>query len=199
MKMKRKSWSRLDQAVSWLILGLACAGGGVGSGANGEQNEMASHHVAPNPVPYTHSFRVGLRFENGEVTVTSLQRVAMRAPASAPGQPADDQSGVWVELRAEGGRLLYHLTLRTPHLDSLEAFEDEKTGAIRRVPTKPRMAKLDVILPDLPDASEFVLHGAKNMRKSDAASVPLLKMPMSELRRKATQPPRPSSNDPRIR
>jgi hypothetical protein len=160
---------------------------------------MVSHHVAPNPVPYTHSFRVGLRFENGEVAVTSLQRVAMRAPASAPGQPADNQSGVWVELRTEGGRLLYYLTLRTPHLDSLEVFEDEKTGAIRRVPTKPRVAKLDVILPDLPDASEFVVHGARDFREPDALSVPLLKMPMSDLRRKATQPPRPSGNDPQIR
>jgi hypothetical protein len=152
---------------------------------------MASHHVAARPVPYSHSFRIGLQFEAGKVTLISLHRVAMRAPASAPGLPADKQSGVWVELTAEGGEVLYHRPLRSPHLDSLEVFENEKTGDIRRVQSKPRALKQDVILPDLPQAAAMVLYGAKDPRQTQAPSVPLLKIPLRDLRQQAQRAPTP--------
>ena len=114
----------------------------------------------------------------------------MRAPASASGQPADEQSGVWVALRSAGGHVLYHRVLRTPHPDSLEVFEDEKTGAIRRVLTaRPQVMKLDLIVPDLPDASELTLYGPKDPSEPDKPSVPLLQSPMRELRLRATTPP----------
>src|SRR5215469_13458384 len=64
---------------------------------------MSDHHVSSQPIPYTHAFRIGLSLEDGRATVTSAQRVAMRAPASASGQPADGQSGIWVELRGARG------------------------------------------------------------------------------------------------
>jgi hypothetical protein len=151
--------------------------------SNGEEIQMSSHHVAATPVAYTHAFRVGLTFEDGKATISSVQRVAMRAPASAEGLPAEGQSGVWVALKAEDGKVLYHRALRTPQLDSVEVFDDEKTGAIRRVPTTQRAAKMDVILPDLPDAAEFVVHGAASMRDAKSQSVTLLDVKMQELRR----------------
>ena len=155
--------------------------------ANREDAEVSSHHVAARAVPYTHAFRVVVRFVEDRVEVTELARVAMRAPASAPGLPDDDQAGVWVDLASEGGQVLYHRPLRTPNLDSLEVFEDEKTGAIRRVPTKPRAAKLDLILPDLPNAAQFTLYGPKDSLAAHAPSVPLLKIPMHELRQEAAR------------
>jgi hypothetical protein len=79
--------------------------------------------------------------------------------------------------------VLYHRALRTPQLDSVEVFEDEKSGAIRRVPTTRRAAKLDVILPDLPDAAELVLYGPTNMRDAKSQSAVLLSVKMRELRR----------------
>jgi hypothetical protein len=151
--------------------------------SNAEEIDMSSHHVAAPPVPYTHAFRVALSFEDGKATIGGLQRVAMRAPASAPGLPAEGQTGVWVALKAEDGTVLYHRALRTPQLDSVEVFEDEKSGAIRRVPTTRRAAKLDVILPDLPDAAELVLYGPTNMRDAKSQSAVLLSVKMRELRR----------------
>jgi hypothetical protein len=151
---------------------------------------MSDHHVASQPIAYTHAFRIGLSLEDGRATVTSIHRVAMRAPASASGQPADEQSGVWVELRDAGGRVLYHRALRTPHPDSVEVFEDEKTGAIRRVPSaRPRVGKLDVIVPDLPTASELTLYGSEDPSEVHKPSVPVFQSPLQELRRKATTPP----------
>jgi hypothetical protein len=157
--------------------------GAFAAASNGEDIQMSSHHVAAPPVAYTHAFRVGLTFEDGKVTISSVQRVAMRAPASAEGLPADGQSGVWVALKAEDGKVLYHRALRTPQLDSVEVFDDEKTGAIRRVPTTRRAAKMDVILPDLPDAAEFELYGPANMRDAKSPSVRLLGEKMQGLRR----------------
>jgi hypothetical protein len=151
---------------------------------------MSDHHVSSQPIPYTHAFRIGVTLEDGRATVTSTRRVAMRAPASAPGQPADGQSGVWVELRDANGRVLYHRALRTPHPDSVEVFEDEKTGAMRRLPTaRPQVMKFDLIVPDLSDASELTLYGAKDPSEPDQPSVPLLQSPMRELRLRVTTPP----------
>lgn len=151
---------------------------------------MSDHHVSSQPIPYTHAFRIGLSLEDGRATVTSIYRVAMRAPASASGQPAEGQSGVWVELRGAGGRVLYHRPLRTPHADSVEVFDDAETGAIRRVPSaRPRVLKFDVIVPDLPTASELILHGAQDPSEVHRPSVPLFQSPLQELRLKATTPP----------
>jgi hypothetical protein len=151
---------------------------------------MSDRHVPSQPIPYTHAFRIGLSLEDGRASVTSIHHVAMRAPASAPGHPADGQAGLWVELRGEGGRVLYHRALRTPHADSLEVFEDEQTGAIRRVPSaRPRVMKFDVIVPDLPTASELTIYGAQDPSEVHKPSVPLFQSPLQELRLKATTPP----------
>jgi hypothetical protein len=151
---------------------------------------MSDHHVLSQPIPYTHTFRIAVRLEGGRATIDSIQRVAMRAPASASGQPADEQSGARVELRGARGRVLYHRALRTPHLDSVEVFEDEKAGAMRRVPTaRPQVRKFDLIVPDLPDASELILHGAGDPSQPHKPSIPLLRSPMHELRLRATTSP----------
>jgi hypothetical protein len=176
--------------LAFVSLGLAGASGFPVQLSDWKEIVMSDHHVSSQPIPYTHAFRIGLSLEDGRATVTSIQRVAMRAPASASGQPADGQSGVWVELRGARGRVLYYRALRTPHPDSLEVFEDEKTGAIRRVLTaRPQVMKLDLIVPDLSDASELTLYGPKDPSEPDKPSVPLLQSPMRELRLRATTPP----------
>lgn len=157
--------------------------------ADGREIDMSGHHVASPQVPYTHAFRIELSFDGGKARTNEVHRVAMRAPASASAVPVNGQSGVWVELRAEGGRVLYHRSLRTPHLDSVEVFEDAKAGGIRRVPTNRSEAKLDVIVPDLPEASELVLYGPRDLSEAHKSSVPLLRSSMRELRGEATKPP----------
>ena len=183
-------------AVRWFgclaFVSLGLLGAAAFSARLSDLNEvaMSDHHVSSQPIPYTHAFRIVLSLEDGRVTINSVQRVAMRAPASASGQPADEQSGVWVELRGTRGRVLYHRALRTPHPDSDEVFEDEKTGAMRRVPTaRPQVRKFDLIVPDLPDASELILRGAEDPSQPDKPSIPLLQSPMRELRLRATTTP----------
>lgn len=143
---------------------------------------MASHHVGSGPLPYTHSFRVAITIDADGATVTDVRRVAMRAPASAPDSPVEGQSGMWFELRDQDDQVLYHRALRTPHLDSVEVFDDEQTGGIRRVPTERNQAKFDLIVPDLADASHLNLYGARNTAEKHRPSVRLLRVEMPELR-----------------
>ncbi|SDJ46855.1 hypothetical protein SAMN04487926_1534 [Paraburkholderia steynii] len=151
---------------------------------------MSNHHVASTPVPYTHSFRIELTLENGKAEVSAIQHVAMRAQASRPMPRPDEQSGVWVELVDESGHVLYWRSLRMPHMDSVEVFDDEQTGKIIRVPQDRKRVKLDVILPDLPNAAEVILFGAENLSEVRKSSVPLLRVSIPDLRRKAITPPR---------
>jgi hypothetical protein len=59
------------------------------------------------------------------------------------------------------------------------------------VQSKPRALKQDVILPDLPQAAAMVLYGAKDPRQTQAPSVPLLKIPLRDLRQQAQRAPTP--------
>ena len=147
------------------------------------------HHLASRQLPYTHAFRIAVSLDANRATITGVHRVAMRVPASAAGTPAHGQSGIWVELRGADGRVLYHRALRMAHPDSVEVFDDEKTGAIRRVPSaQPRVVKFDVLVPDLPDAAELILHGPRDLSEPHQPSVPLLQSPLHELRLKAAPP-----------
>jgi hypothetical protein len=128
-----------------------------------------------------------------------LQRIDMRAPASQPIIPSVHNTGVWIQLNGRDGQALYQCALRTPQVDSLEVFEDEKSGAIRRVPATRKTAKLDAIVPDLPDVAELVLYGPANLRNLQAPSVPLLRSSSEELRREAARSQQPSGNNPQRR
>jgi hypothetical protein len=144
-----------------------------------------AHHIASTSVSYSHSFRLTFTIHPGRVELVSLARVAMRAPAPATPPPSERQSGFWVELRGDKGELLYHRALRNPLPDSLEVFDDEKNGTIRRVPTNRTEAKFDVIVPDLAAASDVVVHGIPTKSDARGPSRPLIKLSMEELRRTA--------------
>jgi hypothetical protein len=155
--------------------------------SNPKEIDMSGHHhVASRPLPYTYAFRIAVSIDANRATVTGVHRVAMRVPASAAGAPAEGQSGLWVELRGADGRVLYHRALRMAHPDSVEVFDDEKTGAIRRVPSaRSRVVKFDLLVPDLPDAAELILHGPRDLSEPHRPGVALLQSPLHDLRRQA--------------
>ena len=148
---------------------------------------MSELHVASVPVPYTHCLRVSLSLANGTVQIMKVTRVAMRAPASPATPPSRGSSGFWFEVQDGKGKLLYHRPLPSTHLDSLEVF-DEKTGGIRRVANTKGTARLELILPDIPQGAEFVLHGAASPSDRLKASTVLDRRPMDKLREAARTP-----------
>lgn len=159
---------------------------------------MSRVHVASVAVPYTHSLRVtlSLSLKDGKVQLLQAVRVPMRALASPPSPPAKEGSGFWFELRDAHGKVLYHRPLPDPDFASVEVFDDPKSGSIRRVPTKRSETKLDLILPDLPQAAEFVLYGAATSADVQKPSKPLDQRSMDSLREAAqgqSKPPEPQS------
>jgi hypothetical protein len=152
---------------------------------------MSEFHVASVPVPYTYCLRVSLSLANGTVQILKVTRVAMRAPASLGTPPSNESSGFWFEVQDEKGKSLYHRPLPTAHLDSVEVF-DEKSGGIRRVDNKGKgPARLELLLPDIPQATDFILHGAANASDRRKASVVLDHRRMDDLRKAAHIQPEP--------
>ncbi len=144
---------------------------------------MTSHHLGSAPVPYTHSLRVEITVDDNGATVTRVQRVQMRAPASLPIESTENQTGLWFELRDGKNELLYQRALRTAHADSVEVFEDPQGGSIHRVMSARPPAKYDLIIPDLGEATHLSLYGAADRSQPRQPSVRLIHVSMPELRR----------------
>lgn len=148
---------------------------------------MSKAHLASSPVPYTHCLRLTLSIDNGSVQLLKVTRVAMRALAADPAPPAAGTSGFWFEVTDPNGKVIYHLPLPHSDLDSVEVFDDPQGGAIRRVPRSrggPR--KVELIVPDLPAAAIFTLHGTPRGAQRREPSIALFQHAMDGLRRIAT-------------
>ena len=143
---------------------------------------MSNLHIGSAPAPYTHSLRVTFSLGAGQVTVVKALRVAMKAPAAPPSPPAKNGSGFWFEVRDKDGGLLYHRPIPHGGFDSIEVFDDPKSGAIRRVPTAKPNPQVELIIPDLPGATEFTLHGPERLADRRKPSAILDRRQMEHLR-----------------
>ena len=144
---------------------------------------MAQVHQAQ-PAAYSHTLRVTFAYDGDKLTVASVKRVAMRAPAPATPPPHEGQTGYWLEVCDAQGMLLYHRPLHDPIRQDIEAFGDKPGDPIHRVPVQHPKGEFEVLIPDLPRASDFVLHGPPT-GKPEARSTVLSRHALAELRRMA--------------
>ncbi|MBZ5512246.1 MAG: hypothetical protein LAN70_13910 [Acidobacteriia bacterium] len=143
---------------------------------------MSKVHIASSTAGYTHSLRVTISLASGTVKVLKAMRVAMRAVAPPPSPPTEDSSGYWFEIRDKNGKLLYYRPLPHGDPESIEVFDDQKRGTIRRIPATKPERKIELIVPDFPDAAEFTLHGPKIRADRTKPSAVLNRLPMEHLR-----------------
>ena len=104
------------------------------------------------------------------LSVCSGSICALRAPVTPP--PQEGQTGYWIELRDAQGTLLYHRPLHEPIRQDIEVFGDKPGDPIRRVPARHPKGEFEVLIPDMSQGAEFVLHGpptGKPMSQSDGA------------------------------
>lgn len=143
---------------------------------------MSKTHYGGQPLTYSHALRVTLSFASGRISELKATRIAMRVPATLETPPPENGAGYWFEVRDAGGRLLYCRPL--PHGDpgSIEVFDDPEGGGIRRVPVARRETKVDLLVPDFPEAAEFTLHGPERPADRRKASAVLGRRPMDQLR-----------------
>jgi hypothetical protein len=164
----RKAWCFLCLVVpviAWLVQ---------------EGTPMAQVHHA-RPIDYEHVLRVTIAYDGDRLSIARVTRVAMRAPAPATPPPHEHQAGYWLELRDAHGSVLYHRPLYDPLRRDVEVFGDKPGDPIRRVPARHDRGEFDVLLPELPQATDFVLHGPP-AGKPAAPSGALYRHGMAELR-----------------
>ena len=143
---------------------------------------MSKLHIGSASTPYTHSLRVTLSLGSGKVAVLKALRVAMKAPAPPASPPAKNGSGFWFEVRDKDGALLYHRPIPHGSLDGIEVFDDPQGGTIRRVPVAKPDPQIELIIPDLPAATEFTLHGPERLSERRKPSAVLDRRQMEHLR-----------------
>jgi len=109
------------------------------------------------------------------------------APVGPP--PEEGQSGYWIQVRSSEGQVVYHRPLHDPMRTTVEVFGDAPGQPMRRVTNANPVGEFEVLVPDLPEASDFALYGPTPGAKPGARSEQLVRHSFDELRRMATNLP----------
>src|SRR5204862_6590081 len=126
------------------------------------------------------------------------ERIAMIVPAVTTAQPQADQTGYWIEVHDDAGRVVYHQPLHQPIAIDAEAFSPDRTQSITRVPTPTRAGQFTVLIPDVPGARTFELHGPADPARPELVAGTLLRADIDALRklRPPAGPQSPGSGPP---
>jgi hypothetical protein len=131
---------------------------------------------------YTHTLRITFAHDGPNLEIDRVQRVAMRAPASQPA-PHENQAGFWLEVRDVKESLLYWRPIHDPMRQDIESYGDAPGAPLRRQPASATKGEFEVLVPDLPGAHTFRLHGpSAGARATLALSGPLREHSFEELR-----------------
>lgn len=107
----------------------------------------------------TYTFRVTLSVSDGVVSIKNVRRIAMRVPAT-PSLPSNmARTGFWFDVLDSTGTILYHFPLSHPTQQHIESFGDRPGDPMRRHPASILRSTFEVLVPDIPQAQSFRLHG----------------------------------------
>ena len=151
--------------------------------------------MAPNP---PQALRLTLSYEGTQIRIAGSERIAMIVPAPLATPPERGQSGYWFEIRDDAGHIVYHRPLHQPIAIDAEAFSSDRAQSITRVPVTARAGQFTVLIPDVPDARTFELHGPADPARPELAAGMLLRADVDALRKLSppTGPPRPGGAPP---
>ena len=98
-------------------------------------------------------------YDAGSVRLVESKRIEMLAPPDDSALTEQGRTGHWLEVRNAVGDALYRQVISRPFLVSAEVHSPEPGGMPRHVPVSTIEGRFQVVVPDLPDASEVVLFG----------------------------------------
>jgi len=137
---------------------------------------------------HTYTLRITFAYDGPKLEIIRVQRVAMRAPAPAT-TLQKNQSGYWLEVRDGSGQLLYHRPIHDPMRQHIESFGESPGKPMRRYAATVTKGEFEVLVPDLPGAQTFRLHGpTESAAKAPgvfAPSATLSEHSFEELRRRS--------------
>ena len=137
-----------------------------------------------------YTLRVTFAYRGEKIELAGSRRVRMIAPPPVAAAPEKGQSGYWFEVRDAAGKLLFHRAVHNPVRVDVEVFANDRKQSITRVPIAEPHGEFEVLVPDLPAAASFVLHGPPaNVEMQGAPAQPLVTLGFDELRRASGDTP----------
>jgi hypothetical protein len=129
---------------------------------------------------------VTIAYRGDELRIAETERVAMIAPGSPAPAPEKGQTGYWIEVRDEAGRLLFHRPLHDPLRRDAEVYSPIDRQSITRIPVADPHGEFEVLVPDAPAASVLHLYGPPAAAIADGVPAhELLRASFEALRRAA--------------
>jgi len=145
----------------------------------------------------THTLRVTFAYRGAEIALTGSRRVRMVAPPPVTPPPEKGQTGYWFEVRAADGTLLFHRALHEPIRADVEVYTGDRRHSVQRAPLAAPQGEFEVLVPDLPGAAAFVLHGPPaDARLQAVPSRELVRIGFDELRKPPPGTPGPEQRPP---
>ena len=137
----------------------------------------------------THALRLTFEYRGNDIRLTESRRVEMVTPSVVTPVPTQGQSGYWIQVTDASGRVVYHRPLHSPIAIGAEVFSPDRKQSIARVPLARREGQFTVLVPDLPEAATFALHGPIDPALPSEPAQELLRLDADAIRKPSVQPP----------
>ncbi len=98
-------------------------------------------------------------YDEGGVRLVERQRIEMLAPPDDSELTQQGRAGHWIELRNSNGEALYRQVIAQPFRVSAEVFSPREGATPRRAPVEVVEGRFQVVVPDLPAATDVVFFG----------------------------------------
>lgn len=105
------------------------------------------------------AWRLTFEYEGTDIRLVTRQQVAMLAPPDDAERLEEAKGGFWVEIRDAQGHPLYSQVLHDPIQTDYEVFSPDPGQTPTRVAAPEVKGVFQAVVPDLPGATEVVLHG----------------------------------------
>ena len=139
--------------------------------------------MAQSSPPPSYTLRLTFAYDENGIKLIGSQRVEMIAPPAVTPGPQEGQAGYWFEVRNAKADVLMHRPLHDPVRTDFEVFSEDPAQSIVRVPNPNPSGQFTVLVPDLPDADSFALHGPQSgARSPNTRSGELLRYSFDQLR-----------------
>jgi len=124
--------------------------------------------------------RLVFTYEGDQVELVSEQTIEMTAPPLDEVDKPEERAGFLLELRDARGGALYRRALYEPIQHDVEIFSSNPSQPMARRPVETPTGTFVVLVPDMPDAEEVVLHASPD--RPDLPTRPLRELKRFRLR-----------------
>ncbi len=144
-------------------------------------NSEAPH--TPRPAAPTYALRLTFAYQGTALRLADSRRVEMRAPPVVGPAPKPGQSGYWIQVTDASSRVVYHRSLHNPIAVDIESYTPDRSQTITRVPLSKSEGQFSVLIPDVPEALLFALHGPPDPRVPSTPAQELVRLDVDALRK----------------